>query len=252
LLEKKGRARARKFLLEGVHLVKEAIAAHIPLEVLMYPASRGIPDELADLAFDPRWCRVSDAVFAKCTDTVTPQSVLAVAPIQPLEPEQWLADLRQRGQHDELVLVVDQVRDPGNLGTVIRSAAAVGADGVIIGQGSVDLYSPKTVRATMGAMFRVPVMEADLTSFLPYASAAGARLAASTPAASTDCYSLDLRPSTWFLVGNEGAGLDSHLLASAHVQLRIPMQRQTESLNVAMAATVLLYEAFRQRQSHTR
>jgi TrmH family RNA methyltransferase len=177
--------------------------------------------------------------------------VLAVAPIQQLEPEQFLTDLRNRTRNAELVIVVDQVRDPGNLGTVIRSAAAVGADGVIIGHGSADLYNPKTVRATMGAMFRVPVVEADLSAFLPYARARGARLVASTPNANTDCYALDLRPSTWFLVGNEGAGLDPQLVAMAHEQLRIPMQQQTESLNVAMAATVLLYEAFRQRQRHT-
>ncbi len=151
------------------------------------------------------------------------------------------------GLRNELVVAVDGVQDPGNLGTIIRSADAVGAQGIVLGKGTVDLYNPKTVRSTMGSMFHLPIAEADLTQLLPRAQAGGAQLVITDLSASRSCYDLDLTKPTWLVLGNEGSGVSPEVSALVNETVIIPMRGESESLNVAMAATVLLFEAMRQR-----
>jgi RNA methyltransferase, TrmH family len=251
LLTKRGREEQQAFLLEGIHLVQEALRSGAGVHTVLYALDKGIPAELsvysqmesggAHGAGRVDWVGVSDAVLSKCTETQTPQGVVAVCRKLAWSGEDFLA------QQDALVVAVDGVQDPGNLGTIIRTADAVGATGVLLGRGTVDLYNPKTVRSTMGSLFHLPVAECELRDLLPAAKERGIRLVGTRLEASRHCYELDMREPTWFLMGNEGSGLSPDIASYVNTDVIIPMRGKAESLNVAMAASVLLYEAMRQR-----
>jgi len=328
LLTRKGRERQRKFLLEGVHLVEEALKAGANVEAVLYSREKGIPAELARYAagavsaadsasgsesdrpshangslrrdMQPHvngraswlnkpfqandstrlgkplqandssrpgrrshadrspgpdyvsaaatcaapsveWIAVSEAVLERCSDAQTPQGVIAVAGKPPAEAASFL--LAEPGA---LVVAVDGVQDPGNLGAIIRSADAAGATGVVLGRGTVDLYNPKTLRATMGSLFHLPVVEGDLPQLLPQLMPDRAQIIAASPYGEESCYDVDFTRPTWLVVGSEGSGISPAVGALAR-NVRIPMPGRAESLNVAMAATVLLFEAVRQR-----
>ncbi|OBZ16071.1 RNA methyltransferase [Bacillus sp. FJAT-26390] len=248
LLDKKYRDRSGQFLIEGVHLVLEALKGNADVTTIVYDTERGIPAELmaeretndsaATLGLE--WVQASRAVMSKCTGTDTPPPVFAI--LSKLSADKT-ALFRKKG----LVVVLDGVRDPGNAGTIIRSADAVGADAVILGKGCVDLYNPKTVRSTMGSLFHLPIMEADLKVLLPEAKAKGIKLIGTSLQAKHTCYGYDWTQSTWLLMGNESEGLSHPVRELVDESVIIPMVGQAESLNVAMAATVLLYESLRQR-----
>jgi TrmH family RNA methyltransferase len=242
LLNKRGREDQGKFILEGIHLVYEALQANLELEVILFSLEKGYPEELPERSNLP--CEsigVSDAVLSKCSDTHTPQGVLAVAIKLEWSKEQLLE------QVNGLVIVVDGVQDPGNLGTIIRSADAVGATGVVLGRGTVDLYNPKTIRSTMGSLLHLPILEYDLHELLTLAQKHPIQLVSTSLQAERSCYELDMTGSTWFIVGNEGSGVSESIQAYVNQKIIIPMHGKAESLNVAMATTVLLFEAARQR-----
>ncbi|MEV5026300.1 TrmH family RNA methyltransferase [Paenibacillus sp. LPE1-1-1.1] len=248
LLDKKNRDRNGQFLIEGVHLVLEALRGNADVKTIVYDSDRGIPAELkleretndsaATLGLE--WVQASRPVMAKCTGTDTPPPVFAV--LSKLSVDQS-AIFRKNG----LVVVLDAVRDPGNAGTIIRSADAVGADAVILGKGCVDLYNPKTVRSTMGSVFHLPIIEADLKELLLQAKSKGIKLVGTSLQAEHTCYSFDWTQATWLLMGSESEGLSPAVRELMDETVIIPMKGQAESLNVAMAATVLLYESLRQR-----
>lgn len=243
LQEKKHRDRTGKFIIEGVHLVQEALLAGAAVEKVVYDAERGIPVELrrqlqeADL----KLIEASTAVMAKCSGTDTPPPVFGVV----AKPVCDLTDLYRK---DTLAVVLDGVRDPGNIGTIIRSADAAGATAVVLGRGCADLYNPKTVRSTMGSLFHLPIIEGDLAELLPEAKSKGMIIAGTSLQATETCFSYDWRGPTWLLLGNESEGLSALSLEQVDANVIIPIHGSSESLNVAMAATVLLYEALRQRK----
>ncbi|XEC93871.1 TrmH family RNA methyltransferase [Paenibacillus tarimensis] len=246
LLEKKHREKSGKFLIEGIHLVMEAIAAGADVDCIVYDSERGIPHELKAASTSAsggiEWITASTHVMAKCTGTDTAPPVFAIV-------------RKSKPSHEPLfctgalVVVMDGIRDPGNAGTIIRSADAVGADAVVLGKDCVDLYNPKTVRSTMGSIFHLPIIEADLATLLPEAKKRGIRLTGTSLQAVKSCYDADWTQSTWLLMGNESNGLSPHAERMVDETVLIPMRGRAESLNVAMAATVLLYEALRQRET---
>ena len=242
LLDKKGRDRQGAYLIEGIHLVQEALRWNAAVEAVVVSEARGLPPEIErELPAGIDCVAVSEQVLVKISDTQTPQPVMAVVRKQTGSAEQLLEAT------DGLVVVCDGVQDPGNLGTIIRSADAVGATGVVLGKGTVDVYNPKTVRSTMGSLFHLPVMEAELPTLLEKAKGRGVQIVNASLQATKSCYEADFTGPTWFIVGNEGSGVSAPVAAAADKQVRIPMKGPSESLNVAMAATVLLFEAMRQR-----
>ncbi|NBD27704.1 TrmH family RNA methyltransferase [Paenibacillus glycinis] len=243
LLEKKHRDRSGRFIIEGVHLVQEALHAGADVETIVVDTERGVPSELRTLLgqTDCELIEATPAIMAKCTGTDTPPPVFGIV----AKP---LADASALYKADSLVVVLDGVRDPGNVGTIIRSADAVGADAVVLGRGCVDLYNPKTVRSTMGSLFHLPVIEGDLAELLPEAKQQGIHVVGTSLQASATCYNYDWRGPTWLLLGSESNGLSDAALAQVDTRIIIPMHGRSESLNVAMASTVLLYEAMRQRR----
>ncbi|WP_188816501.1 TrmH family RNA methyltransferase [Calditerricola satsumensis] len=247
---RKGRERAGLFLLEGTHVVAEALAAGAPVTHVLWDETRPLPEELAEWAGraeGPRWVACTPEVIAHLATTETPQAVLAIARIPERDRRLWLAEAANASARG-LVLLVDAVQDPGNVGTLIRTADAAGADAVFLGTGSADAYNPKTVRATMGSLFHVPVFAAPLEEVVAALRKAGWTVwAAALSGARYDDPALYTRP-TAFVVGNEASGVSPDLAARTDGTVTIPMPGRAESLNVAVAAGVLLFEAVRQRR----
>ncbi len=238
LYRERVRNREKRFVIEGIRSVQEALRAGVrPVLAFYTPRLRAVPAGSALLArleeAAAGLVEVTPEVMASMSETVTPQGVLAVVPIPELP---WPA----RG----LVVVLDSLRDPGNVGTILRTAWAAGAAAAVAGKGTVDLYAPKVVRSAMGAHFYLP-----LRSGLDAAALArllcGRRAILAHPEG-TPYWRLDWQGDVALIVGGEARGAE---LAGALAQARaaIPMAAGVESLNAAVAAAVLLFEAARQR-----
>lgn len=182
---------------------------------------------------------VPDQIMRSMADAVTPQGVLAVAEI-PAETPALL-------ERADLVLVLAAVRDPGNAGTLIRSAVAAGADAVVFASGSVDPFSPKTVRSAAGSIFSVPVILAKDDDWIGHLRAGGVSLVGADGEADESMYEADLSGPVALVVGNEAWGLPSEVRRSLDATVRIPMPGPVGSLNAAVAGSLLLFEAVRQR-----
>lgn len=187
---------------------------------------------------------VTEEVFGRMSDTQTPQGILCVIKRPEHRLEELLAVPRP------LLMVLENLQDPGNLGTVVRTGEGAGVTGIILGEGTADLYSPKTVRATMGSIYRVPVVrEEDLAGTVKLLQQKGIRAYAAHLQGRNYYDGFSFREGTAFLIGNEGSGLSAGLASAAQERIRIPMEGQVESLNAAVAASLLMYEAHRQRFS---
>lgn len=218
---------------------------------------------------------LSDEVFARVSDTKTPQGVLAAVHM----PEYSFADIlgvKKAAAHTHvqrafmqdpfeghfaardgaagrarlpLVLVLDNLQDPGNMGTVFRSAEAAGASGILMSKDCVDVYNPKVIRSTMGAIFRLPFYRVeDLPGAVMELKDGGLRVYAAHLEGRRTYNGEDYRRGCAFLIGNEGNGLRQEVAECADCRIRIPMEGCTESLNAAVAASILLFEAARQRR----
>lgn len=232
------------FVLEGPNVVSTALRAGADLEALYVApgAEVACPEVLALAAsrgVDVLW--LAAGVLERVSDTVTPQPVLAVARRQPA----LLADLASA----DLVVVGVDVRDPGNAGTLVRSAEAAGAHGVVFCRGSVDVTNPKTVRASAGALFHVPVVEGgDPQEVLGVLGDLGLVRMGASARGGVAPDQADLTRPVALVFGNEAHGLSTDLGPSLDGLLTIPMPGRAESLNLGMAAAILLYEAHRQRR----
>ena len=186
---------------------------------------------------------LKDSVFQAASDTQTPQGVLCIVRQRQSSLEELLKAERP------LLLLLENLQDPGNLGTILRTAEGAGATGVILGKGTVDLYNPKTIRSTMGSVYRVPTLYAeDLCQTAEWLRGRGVRTFAAHLKGKV-CYDQeDYRGGTAFFIGNEGNGLTEELSSRADTLIRIPMEGKLESLNAGVAASLLMYEAYRQRK----
>jgi RNA methyltransferase, TrmH family len=227
-------------LLEGSHLIEAACDVQLPLQVLCCTADwAGQSAPLYDraLSLSQRVELVSPDVLRSMATTVEPDGVLAIAPRQHQKP----IDLPHLG------LILETIQDPGNLGTMIRTAAAVGVDGLLLSQNCVELDNPKVLRASAGQWFRLPMAIApDLPSELKKYRDRGHQIIATLPTATQTFWDVDFTRPSLIVMGNEGAGLSPEVAACADVQVQIPLAVGVESLNVAIAAALMLYEAKRQ------
>lgn len=188
---------------------------------------------------------LTDSVFAHVSDTKTPQGILAVVKRRYYNIE----DILGTDQIKANVLILENIQDPGNLGTIFRTAEAAGATGIIMSSGCVDLYNPKVVRSTMGAVLRVPFLYVDdLPGTAGELKKKGIRIFAAHLDGKNAYDAEDYRGACAFMIGNEGNGLSDEASACADCLVRIPMHGEAESLNAAVASAVLMYEADRQRR----
>jgi TrmH family RNA methyltransferase len=238
LRQRKARECHRQFVIEGARLIGEAERAGlVPALLFCTESFLAQPD-------GQRWARrwpaasepVADHVLAALADTVTPQGALAVVPMPALVPTKR-----------DLILILDNVRDPGNLGTLLRSALAAGVDEVLISAGSADPYNPKAVRAAMGAHFRLP-LRADIGWDAIAAQTAGLDVLLAETGGELRYDKWDWLRPTALIIGGEAAGAGPESLALAAHHVSIPMRAESESLNAAIAGSVILFEAARRRR----
>jgi TrmH family RNA methyltransferase len=240
------RERSGLYLAWGLHLAGEALAAGAAIERIFLAAEAETGDEGRDLAARLRrsgpapmntTARVLDSIVAGAGD----QGVLLVV----RRPPSTLAQVLER--RVTLVLATQGVQDPGNVGSMVRTAFATGAGAFLALERSADPFSSRAVRAGMGAHFRLPIVAAASSTALPALAAAGFQVVAADLEAAEPPDGIDLRPPTVLCLGNEGQGLPAALLGAAAARVRIPMAAGASSLNVHAAAAILLYEAQRQR-----
>jgi len=224
------------FVVEGIRMIRE-VPVHLRKE--LYVTEKALTDHPELKTWCDRVETVSESVMEKLADTRTPQGMAALVRIP--EPERIETE-------DPLYLILDGLQDPGNTGTLIRTAEAVGAAAVLLGNNTADPYSPKVVRSTMGTIFRVPVRICDdLPLAIRELKAKGVAVYG-THLAGTDFFAADLTGPVAFLIGSEGRGLSEEAAAEADHLLRIPMEGEVESLNAAVSGSVVAYEAYRQKK----
>lgn len=186
---------------------------------------------------------VSDQIFKIISDTQTPQGIMAIVQM----PEYKLEDVINKEQPH--ILILESIQDPGNLGTMIRTGEGAGISGIIMNKTTVDIFNPKTVRATMGSLYRVPFFIAeDLTEAIAKLKENGIRLYAAHLKGKMSYDKPDYTKPCGFLIGNEGNGLSDEIADLADNYIKIPMAGKVESLNAAISATLLMYECSRQRR----
>lgn len=246
LAQRKFREREGTFVLDGVLQVAGAVESGLRLRDVFWCDALLVSAHgratVAQLAPDTAQHEVSEHVFRALSDRTEPQGIAAIAERPQVRP----ADISL--SPDGVLLALEDIRDPGNLGTIVRTADAAAADGVVVLGHCVDPYDPKVVRATMGAMFHVPVAEAnDAPEFVAWAREHGVRTYATSTRGTQTHFETSFTGRTAFLIGNEARGLSDEALRSADAVIRIPMQGQAESLNAATAASILVYEVVRQR-----
>ena len=250
---RKGRTAEKKFVIEGLNLVREAVSGSLNIDFIMIPDDfdkAGGSDISGLVSFtkdciDSRSltvCMVPSKVFSDLTDAGTGIGILAVLQMPGTD-----VSMINSLPYSANVLVLDRIQDPGNTGTMIRTAAAAGY-GMIIGvKGTVDIYSAKVLRATAGMIFDIPFVYIGSASELAdLMRKAGKRIVVTDPAGGRPYYEENLREGIALVIGNEGNGISSEIMALADVRVTLPMKGSTESLNAAAAAAILMYEAVRQ------
>ena len=251
LRQRKYRQREGLFLIEGIRIVEEALDNNAPLETLVYAPDLLVSERaraLVERAEPARRLALAGDVFCSLSEREQPQGLAAVVRIE----DRPLTAIPLSG--DLLVVVAHQLRDPGNLGTIIRTADAAGASGVVVVEPSADVTDPQAVRATMGSLFALPVVRVDSEGALSawYAGARAAGLPLLVVASSAHGQQLhfeaDYRRPVVLLVGSERHGLPESVRAAADLNVRLPMAGRATSLNVAAATAALLYEIVRQRR----
>ena len=242
LARKSVRQSEQRYVAEGPTLLEEALAAGVEVESVYAAPSAPEPLLARAESAGARVFPLAPGVLERVADTATPQPVVSILPM----PATALEELRAA----TLLVIAVELRDPGNAGTLMRAARAAGADGVVLCGTSVDLFNPKTVRASAGAFFRMPVAQAGpAAEVLSEVAGWGLRRLAAVARGGADPATCDLRRPFALVVGNEAHGLGVEAVATVEDLLTIPMAADTESLNVGVATAVICFEAARQRRS---
>ena len=249
--QKKGRRQSHLFLVEGTRLTQEALNSDWKVVELYY--SQTLKDSeagqrLLKLASEKKvtTLEVQEKAIRKMAETETPQGVVAVVEKKRFDLDRFLR------QTPEFILALENIKDPGNLGTIIRTADALEVDGIFLSQDSVELYNPKVVRGTMGSLFHLPVFyPVQLKEFL-----SGLRpkfqILASVASGGINCSELDYLEPICLLLGGETSGLSDQILALADQKVSVPQFGSAESLNVSVAAGILIYEIAKSKKMRTK
>lgn len=235
LSQKKYRDREGIYLIEGFNLMQE-----VPPDMLLYAvARRGTQVQLPE---GTDVYIMDEQLFDRIAQTETSQGILAAVRKREYTPE----DLREHTSENSNFVVLDRLQDPGNIGTIIRTAEGAGYAAVIALKGTADIFSPKTIRAAAGSVFRIPIIHVeDNRELAGLAASLGKKLVVTSPDTDKTYYDEDLSAGIALVIGNEGGGVCQELMDMAHVRVRIPMEGSLESLNASVAAGILMYEAMR-------
>jgi TrmH family RNA methyltransferase len=250
LSDPKVRKKEKVFLIEGGKMVEEALRDKAGVTQVVASPSLTLHQgkrvwKLAEKSgIDILW--VSERLLDSISESKTPQPVMAVVKVREFSEETLLA------VPPGLAVLCHQLQDPGNLGTIIRTAEAVGAAGVVVSPSTVDAHNPKTVRASMGSILRLPVLRVPrVEAFLATCTKARFQSVALVLQARTNCFDIDLTIPTVVVLGQEGSGLPAEVVERVDHRVRVPMAESIDSLNVATTAAVALYEAWKQRRERS-
>lgn len=239
LKQKKHRQDSGLFLVEGIKLAEEAIAHGVVIEHLI--VSEKI-DYIPTYLNQSSVLRLTSNMFREISETVSPQGVIAVAK----QINHSLVDIKI--DQNPLLIVLHKIQDPGNLGTIIRTSAAAGATAVLLTEGTVDLYNPKVIRSTMGALFQIPIItELNDTEIINWLRYHKINILVADLDTSEYYFSVNLNEPSAVIIGNENNGPSHEWKAASNKRIKIPILGSTESLNASIAAGILIYEAVRQR-----
>ena len=246
LKDKKYRDESNEYVVEGVKLVEEAVKENAKIKQIIVcedtTRTYEIPTHIMLEIAKYECISVSDKIFNIITQVTNPQGIMAI-----IEKNAQNAKIDYT---QDIIVVLDDVQDPGNLGTIMRAAEAAGVTGILMSSDCVDIYNPKTIRSTMGALYRVPfVVSEDFAGDIERLKKAGVSTYAAHLGATISYEGADYKKPCAFMIGNEANGLSDEVAALADCKILIPMAGQVESLNAAMAATVLMFEAARQRRN---
>jgi len=235
--------------IEGVRLIEEAVRSGLRFQAIAFSESgrTHAPRLLPQIASHAEALLLPDDVFAGAVSTESPQGVAALVKLKPAR----LDDLLNQPTDDLLLVGIAGLQDPGNLGTIIRSAEAFAARGVLLGEKSVSSFNPKVARASAGSLFRQPVITVNLQEVISKLKLRGVRVLATSSHKGVPLQKADFTKPCLVVIGNEGAGVPTEILAVADELVTIPHAPRVESLNAAIAASILLYEAARQKQKLT-
>jgi RNA methyltransferase, TrmH family len=241
LKEKRFRVERNQFLVEGFRFVEEALKStfQVPYIFLSEEAlERWQSFQLnGKLQSNSKLYIVKEAILRQLSSTETPQGVIAVVNQNNIQ-----LDIKEG-----FYVLVDKLQDPGNMGTIIRSAHAAGAAGVITTKGTVDIYNEKTLRSTMGSIFNIPIIEDKDLRIVDSLKNKGFKLIVSSLEDSKDFYEVDLTENAIIAVGNEGSGISDEVYKLGDIKVKIPMPGNAESLNAGAAASIMMFEAVRQK-----
>jgi len=232
--------------IEGLRIIEEAIRSGLRFQAIFLSESTRAQSTrlLPQISSHTEILLLPDDVFRSAVDTETPQGVAALVKLKPAK----LEDLIEQVSDDLLLVAVAGIQDPGNLGTIIRSAEAFGARGLLLGEKTVSYANPKAVRASAGSVFREPLVRVKLEEAIALLKPRGVRMAASSSHKGRPLDQVDLTGPLAVIIGNEGAGVPPEILAEADELVTIAHSPRVESLNAGIAASLLLYEAARQRK----
>ena len=237
LKEKKHRIKSNKYLIEGLRFVEEAIKSKVSIDSIIFTESfkEKNPDLFLKINENIKLIQMNEALLKQLCSTENPQGIVGVINMQNKELKSG-----------ELVVLVDKVQDPGNMGTIIRTAHAAGAAGIVMTKGTVDIYNDKTLRSTMGSIFYIPIVEDDSLDFVKSLKKDGYKLVVSSLQGKNNFFEENLQGKVMIAVGNEGNGVSDEVYDIADIKVKIPMPGEAESLNVAVATSIMIYEKIRQ------
>jgi RNA methyltransferase, TrmH family len=234
---KKEREKTRTFLLEGPHLIEEAIQSGAKLQHVIIEENFQMKEEWLKQKF--AFWSVPSKLMKQLSETEKPQGIIAVCEMMGYQE----GLLKKEGRY----LLIDGIQDPGNLGTIIRTADSAGLDAVFLGEGTADLYNGKTVRSTQGSLFHLPCLKADLMEIVKKCKESDIPVLSTSLQEAVDMREAPNVKGFALIVGNEGAGVQEFLQKESTMNVKIPIFGQAESLNVSVATGILLYELQRNR-----
>lgn len=251
LRDRHERDQAKLFLIEGYREIIRAADAHWKLETLIICSDLFLGSNESTLieriaSRGTTIITTSEKVFRKISYRDRPDGLLAIAPQKAMTLENFIS--KKKDSSLPFYVVAESIEKPGNLGTILRSSDAVGITGLIVCDRCTDIYNPNVVRASVGTLFTVPTVEAEGEATLQWLKREGISILAATPHAKDEFTQVDLVRPLAIAIGTEQLGLSKRWMEGADLQVRIPMNGVADSLNVAMATTLLLYEVYRQRR----
>ncbi|MDI6619865.1 MAG: RNA methyltransferase [Clostridiales bacterium] len=243
---KKYRRELGLYVIEGLRFIEDAVMSNAPVRFCM--CSESLKGERAERLFKNlhdksiRLYMLKDELFKDICDTKNPQGIIAI-----IERKNYTVESIRKDA--SFLILADRLQDPGNLGTIIRTADAANADGIIVSDGTVDPYSPKVLRSTMGSIFHIPVVAGDLIDAIKALKKQGFNVYASSLDGDNSYFDFDYCLKTAIVIGNEANGIDEEIFNLSDKFIKIPMLGRAESLNAAVAGGILMFEVVKQRMS---